>query len=146
MTEIATQEPMFTTAQLQGIDGFADAAQALREQFGDDIVSSFDAKDDDGFAVCSDKSVLVGKPFILLQWTFREGDHGAYVSINIVTEDGAKLILNDGSKGIFAQLSNLSAETGRVGGGLAPAGLKRSDYTYTDADGNSKNATTFYLS
>lgn len=105
-----------------------------------------------GLTVVEDKATLVKRAFFIVEWSFRQGDHGEYVSALIVTGTGEKLVLNDGSTGIHDQLRNVTDNRIKRGQsfpqqGLAvPNGLRASNYTYTDADGKEKPATTYYLS
>lgn len=109
-----------------------------------DIVSA--SEFGNGFAVLEtkDKGQLVGVPFIILDWTLREGDNGDYVSLEIVTQDNRKLIVNDGSTGILKQIRDI-AETGDTRAIYVKKGLRKSEYTYTDGEGKQKPAVTFYL-
>lgn len=93
-----------------------------------------------------DKATLVGVPFFLLSWQFREGDNGEFVSAVIAFQDGSKAVVNDGSTGIRDQLKGLTAD--RIAAGhptpqalrMVSKGLRRSDYTNEHGA-----ATTYYL-
>ena len=107
-----------------------------------------------GFALLTadEKATLVGVPMILLDWRFNSGDMGTFVSIMAAVKAGdtmRKVIINDGSTGICAQLETLEFR-GIVGPLLVKNGLVRSDYDYEDTDKNGKKvmrpATTYYLS
>lgn len=105
-----------------------------------------------GLTVVEDKDTLVKRAFFIVEWSFREGDHGDYVSALIITGAGEKLVLNDGSTGIRDQLRAVTNK--RVADGkpfpqqgiAVPNGLRASHYTYTDEKGEQKPATTYYLS
>lgn len=132
--------------ELSGIKSFDDA-MALAEQYHGSVLPA-DEVLGNGFAVISDKSVLIGVPMILLQWRMNDGDQGTFVSVSAVarTEMGMKkVIINDGSTGIRDQLAKYSQKTGRDGGLVVKKGLRRSDYDVTMDDGSVKHATTFYL-
>jgi len=94
-----------------------------------------------------DKGTLVGVPFFLMTWQFREGDKGEFVSAVIALADGTKKVLNDGSTGIMAQLKGLTADREAAKHPTPQAlrmvskGLRRSDYTIEDGS----TATTYYL-
>lgn len=99
-----------------------------------------------------DKATLVGVPFLIYSFTLREGDFGrAYVSVNAVLEGASpdaplrRVVFNDGSTGIAKQLTEMAAQ-GIHGGIRCTKGLRVSEYTFTDRDGSTKPAKTFYLS
>lgn len=102
--------------------------------------------------VLTEKDQLKGAEMLLLQWRFSEGDFGPFVSVAALTRDGRRVIFNDGSTGVYAQLQNVSrirqrnGETNVQAGLTAKHGLKESTYTYTDSMGDKRPATTFYLS
>lgn len=132
--------PAITDADVANLSSMADALAAL----GGDVVSTFSESGE--WDVLEDKAHLVGVPFVGLRWRFNAGDAGEFVSLEVITEDGRRLIINDGSTGIYRQLKRLTDETGRTTGIACKKGLRRSDYTYTDEKGESRPATTFYLS
>ena len=149
-------EPTITTAvakrrlnddQLRGITDFASAIAAAGP-----IMDIAETELSSGFSVCQDKSLLVGVPLIILDWSFSEGDQGEFVSVLVITKDNRKLIINDGSTGIYAQLKRLPKLDGNVLG--VHKGLRRSDYDRRDENGNlilsdktgrPERATTYYL-
>lgn len=92
-----------------------------------------------------EKQRLVGVPFIILDWSFNEGDNGEFVSLRIVTKANEHLIVNDGSTGILRQMQ----EIGQLGEDRAifvKKGLRVSNYEYTDKEtGAKKPASTYYL-
>ena len=134
---------------LARVDSF-DAAMLLLAESG---VATESVEDyGNGFSVCTDKRVLVGQAFVVLEWRFNSGDFGeSFVSANIVTEDGRKLILNDGGTGIRAQLVEVTQKRNSSGhahpqaGLLCRRGLSQSDYKYESKPGVWAEATTFYL-
>lgn len=131
--------------ELSNIKSFDDA-MALAEQYHGAVLPA-DEVLGNGFTVISDKNVLVGVPMILLEWRFNDGDQGKFVSVSAVarTELGMKkVIVNDGSTGIMAQLSAYTNKTGKDGGLVVKKGLRRSDYVADTPEGP-KNATTYYL-
>lgn len=111
----------------------------------------------DGFVPVENKRDLERVPFVILTWsygvsdTYRDpetGEPGEYAVARIVTEDGRKLIMVDGSTGIRAQLRDV--EQRRVKRGMpvdallrVPRGLRSSTYDLPDGSGV---GTTFYLS
>lgn len=100
----------------------------------------------DGAEFITDKNVLVGVPFLVLDWRFivDEKTEREYVNVLIMGADGTKGRFNDGGTGVYAQLKQVSEETGKVGIQVKN-GLRKSDYT-KDVDGKKQAATTFYLS
>lgn len=123
----------------------------------EDALSLFDTPATDisdvlgtGFEVISseEKSRLVGTAFVIIGHTISNGDQGEFSSIQIVTKTGEKLVVNDGSTGIHAQLARL--EKAKPHGAWLPMvvnrGLRSSNYTYTDPKtGKESPATTYYL-
>ncbi len=55
-----------------------------------------------------DKNELVGIPFVITSFTFRESDMAAveYVSVEAITKDNQRIVFNDGSVGIRRDLVN----------------------------------------
>jgi hypothetical protein len=104
-----------------------------------------------GFSILRDKAQLSGKPFVVLEWRFNTGTFGEFASALIVTEDGTKCVLNDGSTGIFTQLRMVTDSRERndvantQSGLLVKNGLRVSEYTYSDEKGNEIPARTWYL-
>ena len=110
---------------------------------------------------------IVGVPMMIVNYRFHEGDNGPFVSAvgitkNPVTVEGietSKVVINDGSTGIFSQLQNIELQ--RVADGTdeirplyCPKGLRKSEYERKDADGapilnertgKPERATTYYL-
>jgi len=105
-----------------------------------------------GFTVCEDKRQLIGVPLVIIQWRFSAGDYGTMVNAAVMTQDGRKLIVNDGSTGIMQQLLDVTDKRAEKNhptpqaGLLVKEGLTVSDYTFTDAKGETAPASTFYLS
>lgn len=144
--------PSLSITELGSIDSYA-AAEAA---FDNDFVSFSVGGDYD----LVDKSDLVGVEFIVLRWRFtvpKEGQprystennpEGEFVSVECITHENRKVVFNDGSTGVYAQLKAVS-ETGRNQGGKCVKGLRVSEYEYesTDARGKviMKPAKTYYL-
>lgn len=141
-TEIGTEE-------LRELSSFQDAIKLAQETLGAEVISSTDLGD--GFALLKDeeKDGLIGKPCMFVTWRFADGDYGEFVSAHVMVELGkdkyAKYIINDGSTGICAQLRDLTDRQPDSRMLFAPKGLRRSDFTYTDGDGKSKPAHTYYV-
>lgn len=158
MTEIATRN--ITDDELSEIKSFEDAANLLKD-VGAVIVDVTEYGT--GFKVV-EKDSLVGVPFVILSATFREGDYGddGYVSIEAVTKNNDKVVINDGSSGIRDQMRRIVAQRHKAGvnmpdaGIVCPDGLTRSDYWRNAETGETSTkrpdgkgwepATTFYIS
>lgn len=121
---------------------FDQIGQELAESDG--IISSTDLGSGWSVLPTAEKSRLVGVPIIVLDWTFNEGDNGEFVSARVITKANERLVLNDGSTGVCAQLRELEMreETRAV---YCKRGLRVSEYDYTDKDGQKRPAKTFYL-
>jgi hypothetical protein len=137
----------YDTDALLSIDSFDAALSLVQQQLGG-IVSAETLGD--GFAVLSkNKDVLCGVPVLFMSWDFNAGDFGEFVSVRAIArrEGGAltKVILNDGSTGIYKQLRDFTKQTGKLGGLVARQGLRRSDYDYDDGSGQLKPASTYYI-
>jgi hypothetical protein len=92
-----------------------------------------------------EKGRLVGVPFFLLNWRQNEGDFGSFWSLIIVTKADEKLVLNDGSTGIGAQMDAI-AESGNTKAIYVKKGLRVSKYEYEDPKTHErKPAATYYL-
>ena len=98
-----------------------------------------------GFTILKEKDQLIGKWFIIVEWKFSLGDFGEFVSALIMTKDGDKFVINDGSAGIYQQLLAITEETEKRHGLVVRNGLTRSDYEYVDAQGKKVPARTYYL-
>lgn len=132
---------------LTGITSFEDALALLTETYGAESVVLASEVLGDGFALLDskDKHKLVGEMFVIVNWSFHIGENGEYVIARIVTANNRKLVLTDGSTGICKQLSTYSANTGKYAAMVVKQGLRRSDYTFTNEQGEEKSATTYYL-
>lgn len=119
-------------ADLQALISFGDAAEVLEsDQFG---------------PVLTDKDVLVGTPFLLVEWEENPGDFGdTFVTLKVITMDGRRFIVNDGSSGISQQLKLTTEKTGRTVGMSCRKGLRKSEYVYTNDHGAEIPATTYYI-
>ena len=141
---------LFDDETLSGIKSFADAWDMAQSLGGTQSISDFGT----GFVVVESKDQLIGVPLMILEWRFNPGEFGMFASATAVTEDGRKVIINDGSTGIRAQLEMVTAQ--RKTAGVAedrlqtflacPKGVRASRYEFADAnDGKVKSATTYYL-
>lgn len=146
---VAIRGTRFDDQQLRTVATFDDALALLAEE--GIAVASADETLGNGFSIIDDKSVLIGVELLLMSWQFNNGDMGEFVSINAVakyrgvTNAPAKLIINDGSTGIYKQLKELTAQTGKTAGLYVRKGLRVSNYEYEDDKGVKRPAQTFYL-
>jgi len=120
----------------------------------------------DGFALLRNKNLLIGAPFVAMEWHFYPGDFGSnFVAMRVAvrnTDGGlSKYIVNDGSTGLGEQLAEYTSRTGKQGGLFVRNGLRASEYDFCEAcrtaerdcadpakhkaTGEFKKATTFYL-
>jgi len=150
--EIARTEPeLLSREELQAIQSWEDIAQILDTKGVE--VEMADVALGDGFSVLStdDKAQLVGRPMILIEWRFNQGNMGQFASMRAVVKTGElptdirKVIINDGSTGIMQQLKKFTEETGKTTGLIIRHGLKRSDYTWEDDKGVEHPGTTYYI-
>lgn len=144
----------FGDEQLAEVSSYEDAL-ALVAQFttehGIELQDAIDAFGT-GFEIINDKSVLVGTPFIIMGWHFYIGDYGYAVAIQAVTEDGRKIVFNDGSTGIYQSVREFTDKHGKMPISCRK-GLRASTYQRKDDNGelmfNPANqpmmATTYYF-
>jgi hypothetical protein len=118
-TGISTRS-LFDDNALGNLATYADAAQMLTDA---GIEAEFASDYGSGFSVV-DKATLVGVPFLVIEWRFNTGSYGGsedadgvFVSVTAVTKANDKVIFNDGSTGICAQLQMVTE--GRVAKGIA---------------------------
>ena len=155
-TEIAARSRLDDDT-LRGIGSFSDAL-ALANSSGEVI----DASDfGTGFDVVK-ADTLDGVPFVVLAWQFNAGEFGPFVSMTLVTEDGRKCIVNDGSTGVCEQVLGITrAKYGDAvvgdrdatppvpavvyGPMVVRKGFRVSRFKYTDDDGKSHPASVTYL-
>lgn len=100
----------------------------------------------DGFQMLTDKSVAVGKEFLIIDWAFitDQTTGREYASIRLITAHNALIRMNDGSTGIYKQLKMLESK-GIHGGVHCVNGLRVSEYMFEDEKGNRSQAKTYYL-
>lgn len=130
----------------RNIQSFDDALAALRLAGVEPEIAA-------DFELADDKGTLVGVPMVFLQWRFNTDPKGrVFVSIEAVTKDGRKVVINDGTKrGIRDQLLDLTEDRLAHGdpiaaahaGLVANAGLRRSDYD--ESDGAAAEGTSWYV-
>lgn len=140
--EVANSTPQVSDAALSELSSFDDALALINDVFGGAVVEA-DKELGTGFAVLEDKNRLIGVPMIAVKIDEHNGDHGPFVSLHVVTSDGRKYIVNDGSSGIYAQVVTLWERKPQYRGMplMVRQGLRRSDYTHPEHG----PSTTFYL-
>lgn len=116
---------------IAGITSFEDAMAYFNANEG--TVNAGDVLGD-GFTIIKDKDVLINIPFLILDWREVLGDQGLYASVRLITSDGRKYRIADGSTGILSQLSDL-VEKDVTRGIFVKAGLVKSEY-WIDENGN----------
>jgi len=118
------------------IDNLADARAALG------VVVDVTELLGDGADFIKDKDVLIGRPFLILDWHFiaNEEKKEYFVNVLVMGPDGTKARFNDGGTGVYAQIQQIQEECGKVGVQVK-GGLRKSTYTNEHGAG-----TTYYLS
>lgn len=145
-TAVAVAIPQYRDSDLQQISSFDDALALIQEQYGQGGVISASDVLGNGFALLSNKDHLVGVPFLIMKWQFNPGKYAEdFCTALVVTVNNQKYIVNDGGQGLCKQLREYTAQSGRQGGMVVQKGLTRSDYTYTDSDGEERPASTYYI-
>lgn len=101
----------------------------------------------DGSTFYTDKSVFVGKPFLILDWRFivDEKTNREYVNVLVMGPNGDKARFNDGSVGVYQQIKSIHEAHGKIGVQVK-GGLRQSNYVKELEDGSRSDATTYYLS
>lgn len=132
----------YDLTELRGIQSFDDAVALVKEKMGAEAVAEGADVLGNGFTVLptSQKGKLVDTRFVILWVDFNQGDQGPFVSFGVVTEDGRKFIVNDGSTGIYKQLDDWYGRS-EYPGGLLVNGLRESRYIHPIHGA----ASTFYL-
>lgn len=135
------------------IDGFAENDLAEITSFAD-VLNKADGPIENisdvlgnGFSVLDDKMRLIGAELVIVKYGEHKSDKndGTFATIHVVTRDGGKWIVNDGSTGIRDQLRELKDKAGTVCPLYVPKGLRVSEYDYKDDKGNTSKARTYYL-
>jgi len=135
-SETSSQE-MVTTRTLNAetltqLDSFDAAIQALVDAgLSPTPVSEYG----DGFEVLDEKEKgqLVNQPFVILASSLNpDGEYGEYISLRIMTKDGRKLVLNDGSTGIKDQAKFIMNERPTLAGLVCAKGLRSSDFSFCE--------------
>jgi hypothetical protein len=131
--DIARSITVLDDATLTKIQSFDDALKALDNAGATPELSTDYGT---GFVVVN-KETLLGVDMILIQWRFSVGEYGKdFVSVEAVTRRNEKVVFNDGSTGICAQLANVTASREErkhstpQAGLMVPGGLTVSNFFY----------------
>lgn len=146
-TTDVVQTSVFSDAALRKAETFTELMELTAAEHG--AILDAEKEMGDGFRLISDLAPIANYPTLLMEWTFRAGDFGDYVSIRGVSRDNdgnlIRYIYNDGSTGICRQLQEFSKERNKFGGLMVQAGFRVSEYEYEDEKGNTRPAKTWYL-
>lgn len=142
---------VFSDLDLARLTDFNSVADLFKEY---DVIPEDMSDYGTGFAILKNKDTLVEVPFFILEWRFNESEFSDvdFVSAMVMTKNGDKFVLNDGSTGIATQLATVTAIRKDNGhshpqaGLMVKNGLRKSVYQYVDNDGKPRPATTYYLS
>jgi hypothetical protein len=151
---MVSQDTTDTTDEIvKATDGFTEEALADINSFADvlkhtgNVVNISDVLGN-GFSVVDDKTALIGVEFVVVKYAEHKSETtgGLFATMHVITSKNEKLIVNDGSTGICAQLRELAEKQGTVCPLYVPRGLRVSNFTYKDEKtGAEKKAATFYL-
>lgn len=133
--------PAWDVEKLQSLKSFDEFYAYTKEIYGEveeanDVLGT-------GFSLIEDKKLLEKVPLLFVDWTFRQGDFGKYVSAMVVAQfpnqGMGKFIINDGGTGICEQLAEyqhhrIKKGMNGTGGLMARGGLRVSEYP-TDING-----------
>lgn len=142
----------------------ATGSSALVAVEGDDLGASVETWDQvgqlpadavsvtDDFVKLDDKSKLINVPFFARKWWMTNGEMGEFAVVQCVTKtpirtdsgETSKVIITDGSTGIYKQLREVTKRTGKNTSLLVRNGLRVSQYT-ADTEQGPKQAETYYL-
>ena len=149
-TDVVTPERMSDGIDYSQIKSLDDAIAAAN-------LAGLDVQDitdfGDGFILLESdrKETLKGVPFVIMDGTPRvdKATGRSYMSLKIVTGDGRKLVVNDGSVGIYEQSLSIMDKRGTLRGLIVKDGLTGGEYTttITNSRGESEKVTasTFYF-
>ena len=151
-TEVVVPDEVdYVNKMLDGIGNYVpdswDDLTAWVEEHGEGIIEFKGS----AWEVLSDKSLLVGVPFLIADVRAYKGKFGPAVAICLLTQqplpghDDNKYVINDGSTGIHEQVMSMIMTAKRKTGISCPRGLRASDYIYVDDKGNEIPATTYYV-
>lgn len=146
----------YINKEVQGIGNFVPTSWEDLVSHNDGEIIEFEGSP---WILLKDKSKLVDVPFMIADVRHYEGNYGSAVAIMLLTEnplpgfegDAPRYVINDGSTGLYDQVTQMVARSHKKSGILCPRGLRASNYTYQqkDFDGNPMGpeipATTYYV-
>lgn len=144
--EMGGSEMVLADAGSREMQSWEDVTSLLQETPIEDILVL------DDYQKLDDKTLLINVPFWINRWWFAEGDMGEFAVLRCILSQkvhtGAgetdKVVISDGSTGIFKQLREVTKKTQKTGQMVVRHGLRVSQYT-ADTDSGPKAAETFYL-
>lgn len=145
--DVMTPLPQYSTEQYREVTTFEQALEMAQASFGM-LVTAEDLGD--GFVLVKDedKRSLVGVPMVCLYAQLRTGDLGGYVVTRCVAKGGRKVVIVDGSTGMYDQLKTYMETHGGRWINIWNKGLRASDYKVeveTKEGPALIDATTFYI-
>lgn len=150
--EVTTTTSLISTDDYRNITSFDDAMRLVEDKFGGEIYSADMLGD--GFTLVEgndDKVQFIGSPMLILSATLHDSktmknDDGSpkqFAVLRIVTKDGRKAIVTDGSTGIMEQVKAMRVHVPASEGKpiYVPKGFRVSEYVHPQHGA----AKTFYL-
>ena len=127
--DVAKAEPIF---DLSGVNSLDEAMAVIAQQGGTvEQITEYG----EGFILLptEEKSSLLKVPFLIVDGSVRTDKETErdYFSFRIVTQDGRKLVVNDGSVGLMQQALRIIERRGTVAGLVVLGGLTGGEYTTT---------------
>jgi hypothetical protein len=152
-SNITGESTALVSAGNREAESWDDVAAMVEQEPGEVLVL-------DDYLKLDNKKALIDVPFWINRWWFTDGEQidpetgeprqfavlRILVSKQIRTESGDsnKVVVTDGSTGIYQQLRKVTQKTGKTGSMMVRHGLRVSQYTAATAEGP-KQAETFYL-
>lgn len=142
---------MLTPAELKSMTTFDDAVERM-DSFGVFTLDQYHELTGFGILPGTMKSVLVGVPFLIVQYQFRVGKYdSSFVECHIITTQNNRYFMRDSSRGIHEQLRQIHRD--RVAqdhpapehGVYARKGLDFRDNPYETPDGVKLTSRTYYI-
>lgn len=142
---------VFNADDFASITSYDDVLALVGEKLGGEIIDATELGD--GFTVVDDKDSLIGSEFMIIGVGVGTGEHknevtgevtrSQFLSCRLVTKDGRKLVLNDGSTGIYQQITTLWVKHPETRGKPIRVlnGLRKSSYDHPEFG----PSTTYYL-
>jgi hypothetical protein len=165
-TAVEAADPNAYIREARGVDFVPKSWEEIEEAFAD--VGGLITFEGSAYAVI-DKDRLLDVPFAIVDTRIWRSDQFGRDAISVMLmtkepletgrvdpqtgekEERTLFVINDGSTGIFEQVTGTVGRTGRRGGFVCPNGLRKSEYIkhVTDPFGNEPDkdiqATTYYI-